>query len=136
MNVQKAQLQKADYCPPPPDGDFYRIVDILDESERAILKRVRDFMDSEVAPIIEDYWVRDQFPFDLVPKIAALGIGGVGFNGYGSAGGSMLLNGFIAWSWRVSIPRSPLSGACTPALPLARSIFAATRSRSNAGCRQ
>ena len=27
----------------------------------------------------------DQFPFDLVPKIAALGIGGVGFKGYGSA---------------------------------------------------
>jgi glutaryl-CoA dehydrogenase len=64
MNVQKALSPKADYCPPPPDGDFYRIADILDESERAILKRVRDFMDREVAPIIEDYWVRDQFPFD------------------------------------------------------------------------
>jgi alkylation response protein AidB-like acyl-CoA dehydrogenase len=96
MNVQKAQSQKADYCPPPPEGDFYRINDMLDESERTVLKRVRDFMDREVAPIIEDYWVRDQFPFDLVPKIAALGIGGVGFKGYGSAGGSMLLNGFIS----------------------------------------
>jgi alkylation response protein AidB-like acyl-CoA dehydrogenase len=76
MNVQKAPLQNADYCPPPPEGDFYRITDITDESERTVLKRVRDFMDREVAPIIEDYWVRDQFPFDLVPKIAALGIGG------------------------------------------------------------
>jgi glutaryl-CoA dehydrogenase len=53
-------------------------------------------MDREVAPIIEDYWERDQFPFDLVPKVAALGIGGIGFKGYGSAGGSMLLNGFIS----------------------------------------
>ena len=96
MNVQKIQSHKADYSPPPPEGDFYRISEILDESERAVLKRVRDFMDREVAPIIEDYWVRDQFPFDLVPKIAALGIGGVGFDGYGSAGGSMLLNGFIS----------------------------------------
>ena len=96
MNVQKAPSPKADYCPPPPNGDFYRIADILDEGERAILKRVCDFMDREVAPIIEDYWVRDQFPFDLVPKIAALGIGGVGFKGYGCAGGSMLLNGFIS----------------------------------------
>ena len=96
MNVQKIQSHKGDYCPPPPEGDFYRISEILDESERAVLKRVRDFMDREVAPIIEDYWVRDQFPFDLVPKIATLGIGGVGFNGYGSAGGSMLLNGFIS----------------------------------------
>jgi len=45
MNVQKAQSQKTDYCPPPPEGDFYRITDILDESERTVLKRVRDFMD-------------------------------------------------------------------------------------------
>jgi glutaryl-CoA dehydrogenase len=29
--------------------------------------------------------VRDQFPFGIVPKIAALGIGGVGYKGYGSA---------------------------------------------------
>jgi glutaryl-CoA dehydrogenase len=96
MNVQKAPSQKADYCPPPPDGDFYRIADILDDAERAILKRVRDFMEHEVAPIIEEYWVRDQFPFNIVPKIAALGIGGVGYKDYGSAGGSMLLNGFIS----------------------------------------
>ena len=96
MNVQKMQSHKAGYSPPPPEGDFYRISEILNESERAVLKRVRDFMDREVAPIIEDYRVRDQFPFDLVPKIAALGIGGIGFDGYGSAGGSMLLNGFIS----------------------------------------
>ena len=96
MNAQKYSSQKADYCPPLPDGDFYRIVNILDNSERDILKRVRDFMEREVSPIIEDYWVRDQFPFDLVPKIAGLRIGGVGFEGYGSAGGSMLLNGFIS----------------------------------------
>jgi glutaryl-CoA dehydrogenase len=54
MKVQKAPSQQADYSPPPPDGDFYRITDILDESERAVLKRVRGFMDQEVAPIIED----------------------------------------------------------------------------------
>jgi glutaryl-CoA dehydrogenase len=108
MNVQKIQSHKAGYSPPPPEGDFYRISEILDDSERAVLKRVRDFMDREVAPIIEDYWVRDQFPFDLVPKIAALGIGGVGFDGYGSAGGSMLLNGFLRYP--------QVSSRCTPCL--------------------
>jgi glutaryl-CoA dehydrogenase len=96
MNAQRAPSQKAEYCPPPPDGDFYRIADILDDGERAILKRVRDFVEQEVAPIIEEYWMHDQFPFDIVPKMAALGIGGVGYKGYGSAGGSMLLNGFIS----------------------------------------
>jgi len=53
-------------------------------------------MESEVAPLIEDYWARDKFPHEIVPKIAALGIGGVGYEGYGAAGGSMLLNGFVS----------------------------------------
>jgi glutaryl-CoA dehydrogenase len=96
MNVHNAPSQKAEYCPPPPNGDFYRIANILDDDERAVVKRVRDFAEQDVAPIIEDYWVRDQFPFDIIPKIAALGIGGIGYAGYGSAGGSMLLNGFIS----------------------------------------
>jgi glutaryl-CoA dehydrogenase len=79
----------------PVGGDFYRIADVLDEDQQATVKRVRRFMQSEVAPIIEEYWARDQFPFGIVPKLAALGIGGVGYEGYGCAGGNMLLNGFI-----------------------------------------
>ena len=81
---------------PHSDGDFYRIGDLLDEKERAVVRRVRDFMETEVAPIIEDYWARDRFPLEIIPKIAELGIGGVGYEGYGAAGGSMLLNGFVA----------------------------------------
>jgi glutaryl-CoA dehydrogenase len=96
MNLQPSPSRKADYAPPPIDGDFYRIADLLNEPERAIVKRVRDFMESEVAPIIEDYWARDKFPFDIVPKIAKLGIGGIGYDGYGCAGGSMLLNGLVS----------------------------------------
>ena len=94
-------------------------------------------MEAEVAPIIEDYWARDKFPFEIVPKIAAVGIGGVGYEGYGAAGGSMLLNGFVAMELaRIESPRSRPSGAFTPGFPQARSISAATRSRSSAGCRR
>src|ERR1700734_2034526 len=84
--------------PPPINGDFYRIADLLDPKERRIAKRVREFMESEVAPIIEDYWGRDQFPHELIPKLAALDvhIAGVGYQGYGAAGGSWLLSGLIA----------------------------------------
>jgi glutaryl-CoA dehydrogenase len=81
--------------PPHGGGDFYRIVDLLDAKGRATISRVRQFLESEVAPVIGDYWGRDQFPFELVPKLATLGIGGVGYEGYGCAGGDMLLNGFI-----------------------------------------
>lgn len=94
MNIQQ-QRQKPEYAPPPINGDFYRIADVLTEDERKIVAKVRAFMEKEVEPIIEDFWVRDEFPHDLIPKIAKLGIGGIGYEGYGSAGGSMLLNGLI-----------------------------------------
>ncbi len=96
MTAQGSSARKAEYLAPPIDGDFYRIADLLDAKERVVAQRVRDFMEAEVAPIIEDYWARDKFPFEIVPKIAAVGIGGVGYEGYGAAGGSMLLNGFVA----------------------------------------
>lgn len=87
--------KKTEYVPPPVNGDFYRIGDLLNPDETGITGRVRAFMEAEVAPIIEDFWMRDEFPHDLVPKIAKLGIGGVGYEGYGAAGGSQLLNGLI-----------------------------------------
>lgn len=94
MNQQSVR-PKAEYAPPPVNGDFYRITDIVSEDERKVVAKVRAFMEAEVAPIIEEFWMRDEFPFDLVPKIAALGIGGIGYEGYGAAGGSMLLNGIV-----------------------------------------
>jgi glutaryl-CoA dehydrogenase len=96
VTAEAFKARTTEYLPPTVDGDFYKIANVLDEEERAILKRVRHFGDQEVAPIIEDYWARDKFPFEIVPKMAELGIAGVGYEGYGSAGRSMLLNGFIS----------------------------------------
>jgi glutaryl-CoA dehydrogenase len=94
--VQGSSRRKSEHVAPPIDGDFYRIGDLLDAKERVLARRVRDFLEAEVAPIIEDYWARDKFPFEIIPKIAGVGIGGIGYEGYGAAGGSMLLNGFVA----------------------------------------
>ena len=88
--VAAASARKQEYSPPAVNGDFYKIADVLDPKERAVVKRVRDFMETEVAPIIEDYWGRDQFPHEIIPKLRTLdvNIAGVGYRGYGSAGGS------------------------------------------------
>jgi glutaryl-CoA dehydrogenase len=96
MNRPGSSASKQDYIPPAIDGDFYRIADVLNDEERALAKGVREFMETEVAPIIEDYWARDKFPFEIIPRMAKLGIGGIGYQGYGCAGGSMLLNGFVS----------------------------------------
>ena len=65
------RAREKEYSPPPVNGDFYKIADLLDPKERVVVKRVRDFMETEVAPIIEDYWARDQFPHEIIPKLRA-----------------------------------------------------------------
>ena len=95
-NPQAARSKSSEYVPPPINGDFYRITTVLSETERALLRRVRDFMEGTIAPVIEECWARDEFPFVIIPKMAEIGIGGVGYQGYGAVGGSWLLNGLVA----------------------------------------
>src|SRR6201995_1687158 len=80
---------------PAPNSDFYEVYETLSAEELATVKRVRAFMESKVAPVITDYWVKDAFPFELLPAVKELGIGGVGMHGYGCAGGSIALLGFV-----------------------------------------
>src|ERR1700723_4678801 len=81
---------------PPPNSDFYELADTLNAEERGLLKQVRAFMETKVAPIINKYWVEDAFPFELLPAIKELNLGGVGMQGYGCRGGSALLFGLAA----------------------------------------
>src|SRR6266849_10464819 len=73
---------------PAPNSDFYQLVDVLTAEEKAVVKRVRTYMETNVQPIINKYWSDDAFPFELLPSFKELGLGGLGFEGYGCAGGS------------------------------------------------
>ena len=55
--------------------------------------RVRAFVESDVLPVINDYWDRAEFPWPLVPKLAGLGIVGSTIEGYGCPGLSRLAAG-------------------------------------------
>src|SRR5258708_31955565 len=81
---------------PEPNSDFYDVYETLIPEELAILKQVRAFLDTKVAPIINKYWVEDSFPFELLPPLKELSIGGDGLRGYECRGGSAPLHGFIA----------------------------------------
>ena len=65
---QTALAEQPAYSPPPIDGDFYRIAHVLNGEERALIKRVRAFAESVVAPVIDEYWARDEFPFEIIRK--------------------------------------------------------------------
>jgi len=76
--------------------DFYLMDELLTEQERSVRDKVRNFSDKEVIPIINDYWERAEFPFELVPKLAALGLAGADIKGYGCPGLSPVAAGLMA----------------------------------------
>src|ERR1700684_921556 len=80
---------------PKPNGDFYQVTECLNDAERDILKQVRAFMETRVAPVITKYWAEDSFPFELLPGLRDINVAGLGYSGYGCQGGSTLLMGFI-----------------------------------------
>jgi glutaryl-CoA dehydrogenase len=63
--------------------DYFFLDDLLTEEERDVRDRVRSFCDKDLTPIINEYWEREEFPFELLPKIAALNIAGTTIEGYG-----------------------------------------------------
>ena len=81
---------------PSAPGDFYDIASLLNEDDSQIVGRVRAFMEEAVAPVINQYWARAEFPFELIPRIASLRIAGLSYTGYGWPARSPMLDGFIA----------------------------------------
>jgi glutaryl-CoA dehydrogenase len=76
--------------------DFYLVDELLTEQEREVREKVRLFGDKEVTPIINDYWERAEFPFELLGKLAELGIAGGSISGYGCPGLSPVATGLVA----------------------------------------
>ncbi|MEP7091060.1 MAG: acyl-CoA dehydrogenase family protein [Nocardioidaceae bacterium] len=78
------------------DSDFLAFELLLDDEDRKLLDRTRRFMIQMVEPVINDYWTRAEFPHELVPGLAELGIAGLQYDGPGCPGRSSLLDGMMA----------------------------------------
>ncbi|KAI7841971.1 hypothetical protein COHA_004498 [Chlorella ohadii] len=81
---------------PPAKHDALGLEELLTPEEREVRDRVRRFAETEIAPIIADYWERAEFPFPLVPGFQKLGIGGGNLKGYGCQGLSIVGAGMAA----------------------------------------
>src|SRR6201993_1861262 len=55
-------------------ADFYNYEELLSDSEREKVHRIREFFRTEVTPIVNEYWARAEFPFELVKGFANLGL--------------------------------------------------------------
>ncbi|MER7183561.1 acyl-CoA dehydrogenase family protein [Streptomyces hyaluromycini] len=76
-------------------SDYFLLDNLLTDEQRALKKKVREFMDQEVIPVINPYWERAEFPFELVPKLAQLDIAGFQIAGYGCPGMSNVTAGLV-----------------------------------------
>ena len=76
-------------------SDFYDLEALLSDDDRALLHRVRTFMDSQVEPVINEWWTRGKFPMDLIPGLVELGTAGSQYTGYGCPGRSPLTSAIV-----------------------------------------
>jgi len=82
---------------PPIEGDFYHLgEEALKDEDRALQLKVRAFLEKEVKPVVNKYWLKAEFPFELIPKIAELNVCGLTYQGYGCPGKSNLMEGILA----------------------------------------
>ena len=82
---------------PPIEGDFYHLgEEALKDEDRALQLKVRAFLEKEIKPIVNEFWLKAEFPYHIIPKLAALNICGLTYQGYGCAGKSNLMEGILA----------------------------------------
>jgi glutaryl-CoA dehydrogenase len=76
--------------------DFYGVSALLSEEERAVRDTVRQWVDDQLLPVINQHYLEGRFPLQLVPQMAELGFFGANLpEQYGCAGLNNVAYGLI-----------------------------------------
>jgi len=75
--------------------DYMQIDSLLSDQEKLVRQTVREFVENEIIPHIEEWNREGRFPIHLVPPMAELGLFGANMEGYGCAGMSNVEYGLI-----------------------------------------
>jgi glutaryl-CoA dehydrogenase len=75
--------------------DYYGVEELLSEDERITRASVRSFVEREALPVVEGCHAREEFPRQLIPRMAELGLFGANLKGYGCAGLSNVAYGLM-----------------------------------------
>jgi glutaryl-CoA dehydrogenase len=75
--------------------DYMEIDALFNDQEKLVRQTVREFVDKEIIPNIEEWNREGKFPLHLVPLMAELGFYGANLEGYGCAGMSNVEYGLI-----------------------------------------
>jgi len=75
--------------------DYFFVREQFDDEQWAHFIETRRFVDTEVLPAINDYWVAEEMPWDLIRRLPELGLVGEDIEGYGCPGMSPLTRGLV-----------------------------------------
>lgn len=75
--------------------DYYLLDDWFTDEEKMIRESVRNYVDDNLMPIIEECYMEAKFPSHIIPGLADLGVLGCTLQGYGCAGLNSIAYGLI-----------------------------------------
>ncbi len=77
-------------------SDFYSYESLLSDPEREAIAKLREWAESEVTPIIGEYWERAEFPMQIVKPLAELGAYSFAWEETAPFENSAVFRGFVA----------------------------------------
>ncbi len=86
INQKRAPREKSSPSERLPDHDILLLDQHDDEQVRRVREKIRAFNAEHVEPIINDYWERAEFPFELIKPLSELNLAGGTISGNGCPG--------------------------------------------------
>jgi glutaryl-CoA dehydrogenase len=77
-------------------ADFYGYENSLSNNEKDLIVRLREYLEAEVRPIVNDYWARGEFPLQIVKEFADLGLFGMPWDETKPFKNSAVFRGWVA----------------------------------------
>lgn len=64
-----------------PDADILHAAHLLSDQEQSRLASLHSFLQTEIRPVVGEYWDKEEFPHELLPRLAEYGLGELEFSG-------------------------------------------------------
>ena len=77
-------------------SDFYGFENALTAPEQELLAKLRNYLETEVKPIVNDHWARAEFPLAIVKGLADLGVFGLPWEETRPFENSAVFRGWVA----------------------------------------
>ncbi|NQX11140.1 acyl-CoA dehydrogenase family protein [Microbacteriaceae bacterium VKM Ac-2855] len=77
-------------------ADFYGYENALGDQEKALLAGLRRHLETEVKPLVNEYWERGEFPMQLIPGLHATGVFGLSWPETQRFENSAVFRGWVA----------------------------------------